>query len=136
LNIPIIETYRGVGIHDFQDHDHIREVVMPAIDHVFALSDARALFKYAGNYIAPPEARLFAGAKIRAMNELRASAHEARLSMVADLDSMLAGLDSLRWADPNHIGFLLELDPVGAPPRPERSPQQRDRLKAAQQAEG
>ena len=136
MNIPIIETHRGVGIHDFQDPDHIRNVVKPAIDHVFALSDARALFEYAGYYLNPPEARLFAGAKVRAMRELRANAHEQRghLGDLEDLDAMLAGLDSLNWIDRRHVGCLLEVEPPGAPPRPPRSLHQQARIEAAQRA--
>jgi len=136
LKIPIIETHRGVGIHDFQDTEHIREVVKPEIDRVFALSDARALFEYAGHYLNPPEARLFAGAKVRAMRELRANAHEQRghLGDLEDLDATLAGLDSLNWIDTQHIGCLLEVDPPGAPQRPARSAHQQVRIEAAQRA--
>ena len=137
MNIPIVETYRGVGIHDFQDAEHIATVVKPAVDHVFALSDARALFEYAGHYLNPPEARLFAGAKVRAMRELRANAHEQRghLGDLEDLDATLAGLDSLTWIDTWHIGCLLEVDPPGAPQRPPRSAHQQARIEAAKRAE-
>ena len=137
MNIPIIETHRGVGIHDFQDRDHIQKVVKPEIDRVFAMSDARELFAYAEYYLNPPEARLFAGAKVRAMRELRANAHEQRghLGDLEDLDAMLAGLDSLNWIDTRHIGCLFEVDPPGAPPRPPRSAYQQARIEAAKRAE-
>ena len=136
MKIPIIETHRGVGIHDFQDAEHIAKVVKPEIDRVFAMSDARSLFEYAGHYLNPPEARLFAGAKVRAMRELRANAHEQRghLGDLEDLDATLAGLDSLNWIDTQHIGCLLEVDPPGAPQRPARSAHQQVRIEAAQRA--
>ena len=108
----------------------------PAVDHVFALSDARALFEYAGNYLHPPEARLFAGAKYKAMHELRANAHEQRshLGDLEDLTATLAGLDSLNWIDPWHIGCILEVEPPGARRRPPRSSHQQARIEAAKAA--
>jgi hypothetical protein len=135
LKIPIVETHRGVGIHDFQDPDHIREVVKPEIDRVFAMSDARELFAYAEHYLNPPEARLFAGAKYKAMHELRASAHETRLGRLEHLNAALAGLDSLNWIDPWHIGCILEVEPPGARRRPPRSPHQQARIEAVKRAE-
>ena len=68
--------------------------------------------------------------------ELRANAHEQRghLGDLEHLDAMLAGLDSLNWIDPRHIGCLFEVEPPGAPPRPERSLHQQARIEAAQRA--
>ena len=66
------------------------------------MSDARSLFDYAGHYLNPPEAWLFAGAKYKAMHELRASAHDTRLGGIEHLNAELAGLDSLNWIDPWH----------------------------------
>ena len=64
--MPIVETYRGVGIHDFQDSERIETIVKPAIDYVFKLSDTDALFDYACDRYNPPEARLFAGDRYKA----------------------------------------------------------------------
>lgn len=136
MNIPKIETYRGVGIHDFQDRERIEEVVKPEIDRVFATSDPQALFEIAGDVAQPPEARQFSRDKYVAAHQIRASAHIERLGRLELLDAMVAGLDSLGWASPWVYGSLLDraLGPGergGAAPRPAH---QRVRLERAQAA--
>jgi hypothetical protein len=42
--IPIVDKYRGVGIHDQQPQERIERVVKPEIDHVLDdLSDISAI---------------------------------------------------------------------------------------------
>src|SRR5690349_17629393 len=58
--IPIVETYRGVGIHANQPRERIEKVLRPAIDYVHELGDLDDLAAYARDAANPPEARLFA----------------------------------------------------------------------------
>ena len=45
-DIPIVEKYRGVGVHDFQTRERIDTVVRPAIAAVFGISAPELLFAY------------------------------------------------------------------------------------------
>jgi hypothetical protein len=94
--IPIVEKYRGVGIHDFQDRERVEDVVKPAIDTVYDMNAPAALYEYACDFRHAPEARLFAAAKVRATFEARASAHENRGDI--DLERLaccVSGLDKV-----------------------------------------
>jgi hypothetical protein len=94
--IPIVEKYRGVGVHDFQDRDRIEDVVKPAIDAIHAMNNAADLYQYACDFRHPPEARLFAAAKVRAIFETRAAAHENRGDIDMDLLACcVSGLDKI-----------------------------------------
>lgn len=107
--IPIVEAYRGVGIHDFQPAQRIEEVVKPEIDRVYGMSTAQALVAYVTDPTNPPEARLFAKARCVALWQLAAESREVRPSLsLSMLDAYTAGLDSQRWLDPNFYGTLLE----------------------------
>src|SRR5690242_12333703 len=60
--IPIVETYRGVGIHNEQPRKRIERVVKPEIDRVFdELHGVRELFEFAKSAANSPEARMLAG---------------------------------------------------------------------------
>ncbi len=107
--IPIVGTHRGVGIHAFQPRERIDRVVKPAIDAVFGLSDPDALTDYVQDPTHPPEARLFAAARVEALWQLAADNRELRPKVsLTLLRAMTAGLDSLRWIDPRHYGSLLQ----------------------------
>jgi hypothetical protein len=135
MRMPIVENYRGVGIHDFQSEERISTVVKPAIDYVFTASDPNVLFAYAGNVDNPPEARLFAADRYRAIAEMRATAHVERPGRLVALDAAVAGADSLNWANPYHYGTLLDVPSPPRGARPEKRPaEQRARLIAAQRA--
>jgi hypothetical protein len=114
--MPIIETYRGVGIHDFQTAERIAEVVKPAIDYVCGLSDLDHLADYAADCRNPPEARLLAAAKAEAAFELAADHREVRPDIDLErLRAHTAGLDSLNWANPSNYCSLFDTWPPGEP---------------------
>src|SRR4051812_26157043 len=133
--MPVAEVYRGVGIHDFQPVERIEHVVKPAIDAVFALSAPAALFAYAGDKNNPPEARLLAAARYRALHEARATSHDARPGRLEELKATLAGLNSLEWTDTHFYGSSLSSPrPPGPEMRVPRPPECVERLLAARQA--
>ena len=79
-DIPIVEKYRGVGIHDCQTRERIDTVVRPAIAAVFEISAPDMLFVYLQSAGNPPEARLFALAKLTALGEAQRAGHHRAAS--------------------------------------------------------
>jgi hypothetical protein len=133
-HMPIVETYRGVGIHDFQDAERIELVVKPAIDEVFTMSDPRSLFAYARDQRNPPEARLFAGDKIHAGHDINSARHVNRERVDLELvDAATAGLTSLGWADHEGYGSMIDVRSPGEEGHAPRPPEQRARLEAAKE---
>ncbi len=129
--IPIVETYRGVGIHDFQPPDRVA-IVKRAIDKVYEIDELKELAAFAANRIEPPEARLFAAAKCNATWELAVDNREFRPDIDLELlEAHVAGLDSLEWIDPWHYGCLLDGLPPGLSDLARLAP-----LTAAQRGEG
>lgn len=107
--IPIVETYRGVGIHDQQPRDRIDGVVKPAIDRVLGIGDVKRLADYAADTGNPPEARLLASARVEAMWELAAESRESRPEIdLAVVKASVAGLQSTRWRSSQYYGSLLD----------------------------
>jgi hypothetical protein len=107
--IPIVEVYRGIGIENCQPRERIEFVVRPAIDRVHAMTDPDLLAAYAASADNPPEARLFAAAKVEV--ELEIAMAERRLRPVASLEQIrasVAGLGSRRWRDPDRYCSLLD----------------------------
>lgn len=113
--IPIVETYRGVGIHDQQPRERIDGVVKPAIDRVLGIGDVKRLAEYAADTGNPPEARLLASARIEAMWELAAESRELRPDIdLVVVKASVAGLQSVRYRHPEYYGSLLDRrDPPG-----------------------
>ena len=116
--IPIVETYRGVGIHDAQPVERIERVVKPAIDAVLKMGDVDELIAFAGDISNAPEARILAGAKLEAMFELAIAERRER----PDIDllyvrALTAGVDSVRWRDRKFYCCLADV----SPPRPPRA---------------
>jgi hypothetical protein len=109
--IPIIETYRGVGLQDQQTPERLA-VVRQAIDLVFAEHDFGRLFEIADDAGRPPEARLFAAAKLQAAHEIAVQDREKRpLIDLVHVQASIAGLNSLRWRHPVYFGSLLDPGP-------------------------
>ena len=107
--IPIVETYRGVGIHDQQPRERIDGVVKPAIDRVLGIGDVKRLAEYAADTGNPPEARLLASARVEAMWELAAESREQRPAIdMAVVKASVAGLQSARWRSSQYYGSLLD----------------------------
>lgn len=108
MKMPVQEMYRGVGIHAFQEVARVA-VVKRDIDAVYSLYTVEALLSFVEDYSYSPEGRLFAGAKILALHESAAGSRTKRPDIDLDLlKAHLAGLDSLKWADPWHYGTLLQ----------------------------
>jgi hypothetical protein len=117
--LPVRETYRGVDIFAFQSRERIESTVKPAIDHVFTIDDADALWRYVLAPMNPPEARIWGGARLTAMIERRADKRLPLLDVTArDVRAAIAGLNS-HWADPAHYASLFDhFAGNGAVPRP------------------
>jgi len=108
MQIPIIATHRGIGIHNHQKPLRIK-IVKAAIDRVARISDILELADFAADPQQPPEARMFAANKVEVEYEL--AAEERRNRPTIDLDRVratVAGLDSVVWRDPDRYGTLLE----------------------------
>lgn len=123
-DIPIVETYRGVGIHNCQSRDRIEAVVKPEIDGVIATTSAAELLGYICDVFKPPEARLLAGAKLEATYQIAADSRAVRPKI--DLDQVrawTAGLNSRRWRNPANYGCLFDIRRPGAADQAPRGPE-------------
>ena len=108
--IPIAGQHRGVPLHAGQPSVRVENVVKPDLDHVAALDDPQALLEFARSAANAPEARLFAAAKCRAVFETAVTQRLARPAIdLALVDAVVAGADSLRWADPDLYCSLLDV---------------------------
>jgi hypothetical protein len=94
--IPVVETYRGVGIHVFQPPERIA-LVKREIDHVYTINDIEELWKYADSNRNSPESRLFA---IELVNAMWAAAEEKQTKRpdvdIVKVRACVIGLDTLR----------------------------------------
>lgn len=91
--IPIVETYRGVELHDEQDEERLR-VVRAEIDHVFdEIEDLSDLVKWACYPGHAPESRLLAAAIVRA--EFKRATDERRVRPDVNLERLGAGVAAL-----------------------------------------
>ena len=93
-DFPIIDRHCGVGIHDFQTPARIATIVKPAIAAVAGMNDVFGLADYAANYLKPPEARLFAAAKVEAAHAI--ATDERRVRPDVDLEKVRASVAGLR----------------------------------------
>jgi hypothetical protein len=108
--VPIAERHRGVGIFGGQTRERIDAIVRPAIDAVSAESRIHHLVAYAADPCHPPEARLFAAARVEALYELAARERVQRPDV--DLEvvrASVAGLNSVTWLD--REAWRSDLDP-------------------------
>jgi hypothetical protein len=113
--IPVIGTYRGVNLHDCQSEVRLI-VVRKAIDDVYGIDDFRKLIGVAGDPCWPPEARLFAAAKVEAVHAIAADRREVRPNIDLDyLRACVAGINSVTWRDPDYFCSLLDYSRWGAP---------------------
>jgi hypothetical protein len=110
--IPVVEVYRGVGLHDQQSPERL-DAVRQAIDLVFAEHDFVRLLELADDASRPPEARLLAAAKLQAAHELAVQDREKRPMIdLARVQASVAGLDSLKWRHPQFYASLLDTGPA------------------------
>jgi hypothetical protein len=116
-DVPVVEHYRGCGLHDCQSTERLR-VVRAAIDHVYTLDQVLDLVEYAGNVRNPPESRLLALARCRALWELAQEAREPRpIINLAHVEALAAGCGSRAWRSPTHFCSLLDAHDENAAPR-------------------
>lgn len=133
-DMPAIGVHRGVRLHAFQPEDRLEAEVRPAIDAVFDMTSPTELLDYAGNCFMPPEARLLANARYRALHEAGAASHGLRENRIELITAATAGL-TLRWMSPDRFCSDLDVPKFGAPgsAAPSRRPErERRRLLAAQ----
>jgi hypothetical protein len=115
--IPVVERYRGCGLHDAQSPERLR-VVRAAIDHVYRLDQVLDLVEHAGNVRNPPEGRLLAVIRCRALWELSQEAREPRPTIsMAHVEALAAGCGSRAWRSPTHFCSLLDAHHENAIPR-------------------
>ena len=105
--IPVVETYRGVGIEDQQPPERI-ELVKREIDRVHRMSGTDELAEYAGDAGHPPEARMLAGARAEAWWEIAGEERRHRPISLELLRAATAGLGCQRWRDPDRFASLLD----------------------------
>jgi hypothetical protein len=106
--IPIVETYRGVGLHDQQSPARLA-VVKAEIDLVLTMTDAAKLVDYAADAMCAPEARLLAASMAETVWEMAAETRAIRPAIDIDrLRAVTAGLDSANWRSPWWYGALFD----------------------------
>jgi hypothetical protein len=116
--IEIVEVYRGVGIHDCQPPSRIENVVKPSIDKVYAENDLNVLVAICEDEREPPEARLFAFAKLKAAFEMAVDERRMRPDIdLARAEAFLSALDSEDFRDSHSYGSLFDHDCVRRPAR-------------------
>jgi hypothetical protein len=114
--IAIAGFYRGVGLHADQGPDRIADVRRD-IDEVFLIDRTSELFAYLRDVRRSPEARLFAGAKLRARWELATEDREARPKIDIQLvDAIVMHLGARKWQSSTH--YCSALDTPAAPGEP------------------
>ena len=121
--IPTIGIHRAIGIHDHQGPARVK-IVKAAIDRVAKMSDLTELVDFAADVRQPPEARLFAANKVEVEYEVAAEQRRVRPAAI-DLDRVratVAGLDSMKWRDPDRFCSLLDIHRERAPRRDEPLP--------------
>ena len=91
------DSIEELEIENWQPLERIELVVKPAIDSVAAMGDPDLLAAYADDADNPPEARLFAAAKVEV--ELEIATAERRLRPVTTLERLRASTAGLGFND-------------------------------------
>jgi hypothetical protein len=116
--IPVVEFHRGVGIHDSQPEERIKNIVKPEIDHVLdRLSGITELFEFAGSSVNAPEARMLALAKITAEFELAVEERRARPTEIT-IERVNALAAMLRRRNPWYFCGFWDVPPAPGAPGP------------------
>lgn len=114
--IPCVETYKGVGIHDGQGPERIA-LVKREIDAVITISDADLLMEVAGDVTWAPESRLLAAARLKAMHAIATEDRTVRPAFdLAYVGALVPGLASNRCRDPDAYRSIFDHEtPPGQP---------------------
>lgn len=106
--IPIIDHYRGVGLHDQQDEARLA-VVRSEIDATFAIGqDLHALLEWVKNRSKSPESRLLAKALILAHVEVATDKRRARPNVDIEwLTAVTTCLDTIKWRSKTHYCTII-----------------------------
>jgi hypothetical protein len=115
--IPAIETYRNVRIHNEQPLERIEHVVKPQLDKILASDDLQALFAVCQDITWSPEARLLARSKLLAALEAAANNRMPKPPgiTVEAVRAQTAGLDSVTYRDRHYYCTTLEIWRWGMP---------------------
>jgi hypothetical protein len=118
--IPIVETYRGIGIHNHQTPERIASVVKVEIDEVLdRINDLNELFEFAGDTTKCPEARLLSAAKCEAVWQLAVEDRRERPHIDIDvLRASVCALDSQYWRSSSAFCSALDVPPAPGQPGP------------------
>ena len=111
--MPTVGDYRGVRLHALQSEHRIVTVVKPSIDKVYSTSDVGELIAYLKCAAHPPEARLCAGARVKAINDVALTRRTSRPDVGlewASLDQYASDLDPDSGAAPRPAEFQNQLD--------------------------
>ena len=123
--IPIVEDYRGVGLHDQQDSERLA-VVRADIDAVFAIGQSLPdLLRWVQTRSKSPESRLLAKALIETHVEMATDQRRARPNVdMAWLNAVVMGLGSVKWRSKSHFCTIVmpRPGPPGLPENPVRRP--------------
>jgi len=107
--IPVVGLHKGVPLED-QQSDARLALVRAEIDHVLNMTDAVALFDYAGDAWHSPESRQLAAAMAESMWAVASETRANRPPIDLDrLRASTAGLGSRRWRDPWRHASLLDV---------------------------
>lgn len=112
--IPFVEVYKGVGIHDQQPRGRIGNVVKPEIDRVLQMSHHKTLADHAADQANAPESRLLAAAMVGAIYTIAVEERRERPPIDVDLvKATVAGLQTRKWRSRNFYCSLLDTRPPG-----------------------
>jgi hypothetical protein len=114
--IPTAGYHRGVPLHADQSPRRLA-TVRADINAALNLATVDELMTFAGDVTRAPEARLLAGALLKARHTAATTNREATPVDIDLVRAVLAGLDSVGWRDPNRYGT--DLDPRPAVQRAE-----------------
>ena len=107
--IPVVETFRGIGLHDAQSPARLR-VVRTAIRRCLRISRPEKLMAYLSDARHPPEARLAALQRLEALVEKGRDERKPPFIDIVNARACVAGLDSRKWRCPIRYTSLLDAD--------------------------
>jgi len=110
-DLPIACHHKGVGVHAGQSSKRVARI-RKEIDEVSKISDPVRLSEIAADCSWSPEGRIYAAALCRAALQRAVERREARPADVDPerVEAAVAGLSTIRWADPDRYCSLFDMD--------------------------